>query len=302
MSEHSEHGTHFAGQKYLDFPTMKEALIARRIEATFMIVPLAMKLAADGVPVKIVYLGHRDGSTFMVQKDGPITDFGGLRGKRVAIPSRFSNQALLLHKLMKQWHMEPGDIDLVEMPPPDMPSALQARAIDGYFVGEPHAARAELGGWGRVLYYAKDVWPDFISCALVVRQELIDEQRPLVQELVDGIAASGKWLDQDQAHRFDAADVVGRYYYNQDPELLKFVLSQPPDRVKFTDLKPLRENFDEIMQLANDTGVIEKHMPFDEYVDDSFAPDVFTLTVPFEHLPPGNAPRAVPATAAGGAR
>ncbi len=36
-----------------------------------MIAPLAMKLREQGVPVKILYLGHRDGSTVMVQKDLP---------------------------------------------------------------------------------------------------------------------------------------------------------------------------------------------------------------------------------------
>jgi len=36
-----------------------------------------------------------------------------------------------------------------------MPGALAAKAIDAYFVGEPHAARAELDGSGRILYHAR---------------------------------------------------------------------------------------------------------------------------------------------------
>jgi NitT/TauT family transport system substrate-binding protein len=44
------------------FPTVVSALEAKQIQATFMIVPLAMKLREQGVPVKICYLGHRDGS------------------------------------------------------------------------------------------------------------------------------------------------------------------------------------------------------------------------------------------------
>jgi len=58
-------------------------------------------------------------------------------------------------------------------PPPDMPGALAAKAIDAYFVGEPHAARAELDGSGRILYHAKDIWPRFVSCVLVVTEKLI---------------------------------------------------------------------------------------------------------------------------------
>jgi NitT/TauT family transport system substrate-binding protein len=47
-----------------------------------------------------------------------------------------------------------------------------------YFVGEPFAAKAELDGSGRVLYYAKDIWPHFISCVLVVHEKLIKERKP----------------------------------------------------------------------------------------------------------------------------
>jgi len=290
VTDHSEKGSLFTSQRFSDFPSMKEALIARKIEATFMVAPLAMKLVADGVPVRIVYLGHRDGSALMVGTDSGIKDFAGLRGKKCAIPSRFSNQNLLMHRMMNKHGMVDGDITLMEMPPPEMPAALANGDIDSYLVGEPFPAKAEMGGWGRVLYFTKDLWPGFISCVLVVRQELIDEHRPLVQELVDGIATSGKWLDSDMEHRMDAAEVVGKYYYNQDPALLKFVLSRPPDRVKYSNLKPVRENFDEIMALANETGVIEKHMAFEEYVDDSFAPNVFTLAVPFDRLPMEPAP------------
>src|SRR6185295_16399612 len=59
ITQHSDKGTVFETQKFTDFPSMKEALIGRKIDATFMIAPLAMKLVSDKVPVKIVYLGHR---------------------------------------------------------------------------------------------------------------------------------------------------------------------------------------------------------------------------------------------------
>ena len=42
------------------------------------------------------------------------------------------------------------------------------------------------------------------------------------------------WLDRAMDHRMEAADAVATQYYNQDPRLLRFVLSKPPDRVKYT--------------------------------------------------------------------
>ncbi len=289
ITEHSDKGTVFETQKFGDFASMKEALIARKIDATFMITPLAMKLASDGVPVKIVYLGHRDGSAIIVPVDSPMKDFGDLKGKVVAIPSRFSNQNLLMHRMMKKYGMSDDDITLKELPPPDHPSALAAKAIDAYIIGEPHAAKAEMAGTGRVLYQCGDLWPEFISCGLVVRQELIQERHELVEELVHGIAASGKWLDSDiktgAQHRLDAAKVVGNVFYNQPPKLLEFVLCKDTNRVKYTNLKPTQERFDEIMQLAFEMKVLPRMMKFEEYCDTSFAPDLETLPLPCDRLP-----------------
>ena len=289
ITQHSDQGTVFEAQKFTDFPSMKEALIARKIDATFMNAPLATKLVIDGVPVKIVYLGHRDGSALIVKTEGPIHKFEDLAGKVVAIPGRFSNQNIFLHKMMKQLGMPYDSMTIKEVPPPEHPSSLAAGAIDAYIIGEPHAAKAEMEGYGRVLLQMRDAWPNFISCVLVVRQELIDQQRPLVDELVRGIAASGEWLDEDRMtgaqHRKDAALVAGKMFYNQPPALLDFVLTKDTTRVSYTNLMPPRKDFDEIMDLAVDLQILPRKMAFEEYVDTSFAPDLETVDLPYDRLP-----------------
>lgn len=285
MTTHSTTGSVFQSRKFSEFAPIKESLIARRMDASFILAPLAMKLVEDGVPIKVVYLGHRDGTALMVGKDSPIRDFGDLRGKRVAIPNRFSNQNLLMHKMMKKWGMPYDSIKLIEVPPPEHPTALQAGSVDAYIVGEPFGALSEMKDFGRPLYLTKDIWPNFISCVLVVRQELIDEERELVQELVDGIAKSGKWLDNEPEHRKDAAQIVGKHINLQDPALLEYVLSKPPDRVKYTNLGPLKPDFDEIMELAVEIGVLRGRLEFERYVDTSFVAAAQKGVWDFEQLP-----------------
>src|SRR4029078_6581234 len=137
-----------------------------------------------GVPIRIVYLGHRDGSTLIVRKENTARDLRDLRGKTFAIPSRHSNQNLGIRKLREDQGIKPQEIKFVEMAPPDMPVALAAKAIAAYFVGEPHAAKAEFDGTGRVLYHAKDIWPHFISCCLVVTEKLLRELKETVRDVV----------------------------------------------------------------------------------------------------------------------
>ena len=253
------------------FPEIKESFIAGHLPATFILAPMAMALREQGVPIKIVYLGHRDGTAMMVHKDSAIFKLEDLKGKTVAVPSRFANQRLLLYRALRERGMKIEEINIVEMPPPDMPAALSVHAVDAITAGEPLMAQAELDGYGRVLYLTKDVWPNFISCVLAVNENVIKSRRAEVQALVDGIAKSGKWLDTNMDNRMSAAQFVAKSYYHQDPRLLTFVLSKPPDRVKYTQLTPLRKDFEEIEALGKESGILQGTAHFEDYVDPSFA-------------------------------
>ncbi|MCK6550296.1 ABC transporter substrate-binding protein [Myxococcota bacterium] len=259
----------FKSMRFTEFPTIVEAMKAGRLDATFINMPLAMKLRGQGLAAKIVYLGHRDGSTIMVRKDDPAKTIKDLKGKTLGIPSRFSNQHIVLHKLMKDAGMEPKDIKFVELGPPDMPTALASNAIDGYFIGEPHAAKAEMDGTGRVFALSKDIWPNFISCGLIVSEKLIAEKPHVVRELIRRIAESGVWAE---AHREEAAKVSAPYF-KQNEKLVKYVLTNPPDRVKYTNLTPSIEEFEEIQKYALELKIFDKAIDVKDLLDLRFIPE-----------------------------
>src|SRR5438309_6690029 len=259
--------------RFNGWPELKEAYLSGYTPATLILAPTAMALREQGVRIKIVYLGHRDGSAVMVHKDSQIYSMQDLRGKRVAVPNRFSNQRLLIFRALKQAGMSVNDIELLEMPPPDMPAALYAKAVDAISSGEPFMGQTELDGYGRVLWLTKDVWPNFISCVLAVHEDMIRNDRVTVQRLVDGIAKSGKWIDKSMEHRMETAQFVSRFYYNQNPRLLSFVLSKPPDRVKYTNLALRKPDFEEIEALGRAAGILQGTARFADYTDDSFVKD-----------------------------
>jgi len=269
----------FNPMRFNGFPELKETFLGKPqlMPATFILAPMAMALREQGVPIKIVYLGHRDGTAMMVHKDSNIFRIEDLRGKTIAVPNRFANQRLLIFKALRARGMSIKEVNLIEMPPPDMPAALYSRSVDAITSGEPFMGQTELDGYGRVLYLTKDVWPNFISCVLAVNENAINNRRADVQRLVDGIAKSGKWLDQKMDHRMEAAQFVSKYYYNQDPRLLTFVLSKPPDRVRYTNLLPLRKDFEEIEALGRESGILNGTAHFEDYADPSFADETQPL-------------------------
>ena len=271
ISRHAVDGSIFIPKMFQGFPEIKEALISDRVQAGFIVAPMAMALRSQGVPIKIVYLGHRYGSAVVVQKDGPVHSVADLRGRTIAIPSRFSDERLIVLRALKQNGIAPSEVKLVEMSPADVAGALGAKAIDAFSMGEPFPSQAEMTGFGRVLFQAREYWPDYMSCVLVVRQDVIDGRPEAVQTLVDGIARSGLWLEKGKPYREYAAEFVGRYYFNQPPALLKWALTRPLDRVMYAPLSPRKPDFDLVRDLMIESGVLDKKIEFEDYVDVRFA-------------------------------
>jgi NitT/TauT family transport system substrate-binding protein len=258
-------------ERYSGWPELKEAFMAGQVGAAYLLAPLAMDLADRGIPVRIVALGHRSGAVVMVRKQDSAKSLADLRGKRVAIPSRFAVDHLFVRRLMKKFGLNDGDLKLVELAPPEMPAALYARAVDGYATGEPFGAQAEREGHARVLHWTRDEWPTYVCCVLAVRTDLTRNVRPLVQRLVDHVMSAGMWLEEDTANRVQAAKLAARpEFFNQDPTLLQYVLENPRNRVTYGNLALIRWELEDLMRLGLEARIIDHPIPYEVYADESF--------------------------------
>ncbi len=233
----------FEYRRYNGWPEIKESLISGQLDAAYMLAPLVMDLATKDVPVKTVSIGHRSGAVIMVRTDSPYRKFRDLSGKRIAIPSRFAVDFLFLRKMLAKEGMSDKDIGIVEMAPPDMPAALYAKAVDAYCTGEPYGAAAQRAGYAVPLRMTRDEWPNYICCVLTVRQELIDQNPGLVQDLVNYVQGAGSWLDAKRDHRTLAAEISA-------------------DMIK--------EEFDDLMQLSLQAKTLTRPIAFERYIDDRF--------------------------------
>jgi NitT/TauT family transport system substrate-binding protein len=261
----------FEYRRYSGWPEIKESLISADLDAAYMLAPLVMDLASNGIPVKTVSIGHRSGAVIMVHTNSPYRKFQDLIGKRIAIPSRFAVDFLFLLKMLAREGMSTEDVQIVEMAPPDMPAALYARAVDAYCTGEPYGAAAERAGYAVPLRMTRDEWPNYICCVLTVRQELIDQNPILVQDLVNYVQGAGHWLDARPENRTRAAEIAaGNEYFNQDRAILQYVMENPADRVTYGDLRMIKEEFDDLMQLSLQAGTLRHPVAFEHYIDDRF--------------------------------
>jgi NitT/TauT family transport system substrate-binding protein len=103
---------------------------------------------------------------------------------------------------------------------------------------------------------------------LVVTEKLINERPEVVKDLVRGIAESGEWAE---THRLEAAKVVSPYF-RQDEKVVRYVLTQPPDRVSYRMLTPTDEEMDRIHQMALKAGILSKPISMRDLLDLRFIP------------------------------
>jgi NitT/TauT family transport system substrate-binding protein len=114
-------------------------------------------------------------------------------------------------------------------------------------------------------------WRNYICCVLTVREELIQQNPALVQDLVNHVLGAGKWLDARQENRNKAVAIAaGRDFFNQDPEIIQFVMEHPTDRVTYGDLRMIRAEFEELMQLSIAAGTLTHPVAYETYVDERF--------------------------------
>jgi len=237
-------GLRFEALKFSSFAEMGEALRKGDIQAAFIIAPLSIVLHQQGAGVRIVYIGNRHESTLVYRKDLNIQSFADLAGKTIAVPMRYSGHNLCTRRLAEQFGISEANLNIMEINPPDMASALAVGSLDAYFVGEPFAAKTILAGESKVLYYVEQVWPSFICNLMMVRKDYIDRNPDNVKSLVQGAARSGVWASR---HPKEAAKIASKYW-NQPVQIVEYALTQPPNRTVYDQFVPTE---DEIQHMAD---------------------------------------------------
>jgi NitT/TauT family transport system substrate-binding protein len=86
------------------------------------------------------------------------------------------------------------------------------------------------------------------------------------------VLGAGVWLDAAQQNRNKAVVIAaGKKFFNQDPNIIQFVMDNPTDRVTYGDLRMIRPEFEELMQLSIEAGTIKHPVAYETYMDESFA-------------------------------
>lgn len=245
--------------KFGSWTELVDALNTGNIDGASMLVTLAMKAKEQGIDLKAVALGHRDGNVLVVENN--IHSVKDLKGKNFAIPHKFSTHNILLYQMLVQNGLHYEDVNVIEMPPAEMPAALSEGRIAGYVVAEPFGAVSVSIHKGKVLYQDNEVWKNSIDCALVLRGELIENERELAQQFVHAYVKAGEVAEKkdEQTHE------ISSKYMKVDKQVMELSF----EWIYYDDLRIHEEDYEELTKNLIEMGLQKNPPTYDEFVDSS---------------------------------
>ena len=241
-------------KSYSFWRDLNQAIIEGEVEGGFMMLPTVLSLQQQGILLKVVCLGHRNGSGFVVgqnyeQRRQQLRE----NGERllIATPSKLGTENLFLHQLMQQNNLP---FRTVTVPSTSMTLNLKNNEIDGYVCSEPFITLAEKEGIGRLLVSSYEFWPNYPCCALVVNQGFFHRHPDTVKELGRELEVAGDIIEND---RLWASKIAARYF-NLSDEIAHNCLLGDRKRILYTNLKPGLADLETIQKLLLNTGLMHE--------------------------------------------
>lgn len=245
--------------KFGSWPELMDALNTGKVDGASVLIELAMKAKEQGIDLKAAALGHRDGNAVIVSQD--INETADLKGKTFAIPHRLSTHNILLYQMLKNAGMSYSDINVVELPPPEMPAALAEGRISGYVVAEPFGAKSVVNGKGKALFKSEDIWKNSVCCGLVLRNEFIQNKNVAAQELIDGYISAGKYIDSQG----EKVNDIAKQYMKVEQNVLDLSMKW----ISYKDLKIYEKDYNDLRQYMTEMELSKNPPLYKDFVDNS---------------------------------
>lgn len=245
--------------KYGSWPELMDALNTGHVDGASVLIELAMKAREQGIGIKAVALGHKDGNVVVVSNK--INGVKDLKGKTFAIPHRQSSHNILLNQMLKNEGMSISDVKVVELAPPEMPAALASGQIDGYSVAEPFGAKSVAINSGKVLFESNELWEDSICCSLVFTDNFINNNKEIAQKVAANYSEAGKFIGSNK----EKADEIAKKYLKLDDKVLDLSMKW----ISYDDLAITQEAYEDLSKKVVEFGISKTPPTYEDFVDPS---------------------------------
>lgn len=229
-------------RRYLSWAALTRDLERGRLDAAFIMTPLALDLHGRGTPLLYVLDGHHDGSAISVARSED-------RPWRMGLPGQTSTHRVLLHHLLQERPKLPL-LPTVVVNPSAVAGSLRQNEIGSFFCAEPWSAKCRCEGLTDRVLLSRDILPGHLCCILAVRREFAQRRGQVVADYVRLLLSARDRVRRDPA--FAAGVQSARTGIDRD--IARLVLEERT--VSFEDLEPDTGRMASFTRLAHAAGVL----------------------------------------------
>ncbi|NLL51969.1 MAG: ABC transporter substrate-binding protein [Peptococcaceae bacterium] len=242
----------------------KTALLAGDLTMCGTTLVTAITAASKGEPVVMVSNLCNKCSALVVRKDTGINSVADLKGKTIAYVPGTMHHVLLLEVLQGAGLDPARDVTLTRIDFFDMGQALAQGSIDAFCSGEPYPSIALAEGYGQILSYPYfDDSIGTINAGMLTTREQIDNNRILIQKLVNAHVEATEYLNSNKDQWLNKANEFGTDLQVLEYAVDNMELAWDMDDQFIAQTKKLAERMKEL-------GVISEVPDIDKLIDVSF--------------------------------
>jgi NitT/TauT family transport system substrate-binding protein len=192
-------------------------VIAGKVDVGFTTIPALVAAASNGAPLQAVSAfdgiidPQQPESAIMVKADSPIRSPKDLEGKKVGVVALQSELDVLLHEVVRRAGGDPSKVQSVQVPFPEMTTALKAGRVDAVVNTEPFVTLAKQQGVKAINYPEAEVVPKGTVTAFVASKKFIGANPDVVKRfqaaMKESLAYAGAHPDEAQAIMPQIADI-----------------------------------------------------------------------------------------------
>lgn len=161
-----------------------------------------MKAAEEGLDVKIIAAGPYVGATAeedfsgLTTLDPEITSLADLEGKTIGVNTLLGIAEITLRETLEKAGVT--DVNLIEIPFPEMTAAIESGTVDAAFPVEPFVGQAVRAGATVLAHPFTDAQPEMLIAAWFTSGSFIEENPNTVAAFVSAMNASNLKVQSDR--------------------------------------------------------------------------------------------------------
>jgi nitrate/nitrite transport system substrate-binding protein len=240
MGLFKKHGVEVEVQKQANWLAVRDKISSGELHGAHCLFGMPFSVAsgvskAQGDPMKIAMIINNNGqaTTLSTKAFGGLkyADFAGLKskvdslkagGKTPSFAMTFpgGTHDMWIHLTLAAAGINPKEVQVKVIPPPQMVANMTAGNMDGFNVGEPWPGKAVADNVGFTFVATQDLWKNHPEKALVVNGKFAEERKEDLKKVMKAMLEASQYID-DKKNNQKVADMIGtKAYTGAEPKVI----------------------------------------------------------------------------------